>query len=217
MFFRFLFTKTFFLSKFFSVTFMYENIFVTSFGVYLHEFFIFTISTPKGTKQKNNEETNFLNDLSLAGASKNLFLNFLGPLWNIAIRCRMIFYLHKMKTGRLVFLKLWQLNPLVGPDGGSSKGQNNLIRKIVQLSRSALNDSYLRPHIRLYHTIVPWRWCCDDETDCCWGSGVLIWIEVCMLSFCWFKPIEDPPIAGLMPLLMHGTPMSGVGSSGGVT
>lgn len=82
-----------------------------------------------------------------------------------------------------------------------------------------LRFTNLRPHIKLYHTIVPCRWCWDGETDGEGGSGVLIWIDVCMLSFCWlrFRPIDDPPIAGLIPLLMHGTPMVGVGSSGGVT
>lgn len=41
-------------------------------------------------------------------------------------------------------------------------------------------------------------------------------MDVCIKSFCWFKPMDDPP-AGLTPLLMHGTPITGVGSSGGVT
>lgn len=41
----------------------------------------------------------------------------------------------------------------------------------------------LRPHIKLYHTIVPCRWCWDGVTNCDWGSGVFIWMDVCNDSF----------------------------------
>ena len=84
----------------------------------------------------------------------------------------------------------------------------------MQKDNSKLKITNLRPHIRLYQTIVPCRWCCDGETFWDWGSGVLIWIDVCIWS-CW--TMEDPPSAGLIPgLLRQGTPI-GVGSSGGVT
>lgn len=77
--------------------------------------------------------------------------------------------------------------------------------------------SYLRPHIRLYHTIVPCRWCEDCGICCCCGSGAFIWIDVCIgVSDCWLMPIEElPKVDGFMP--PHGTPTIGVGSSGGVT
>lgn len=136
---------------------------------------------------------------------------------------QVLFYLQKMDTRRLLMVRwLWRLNPLVGPDGGSSKKRMRCVKEIVQLVAN-LSVTYLRPHIKLYHTIVPCRWCWDEEMGCCccWGSGLFIWMEV--WSF-WLRPIEDPLIedplmAGFIPLPIpiHGRPIIGVGSSGGVT
>lgn len=120
------------------------------------------------------------------------------------------FYLHEMMSGWRL-----QLNPFIWPNRGSSTSKSREWLEIVQLRR--VIDTNLRPHIKLYHTIVPCRWCWDGETDWGGGSGEFIWMDVCIWSFCWFSPIDDPPSAGLIPLLMHGTPMIGVGSSGGVT
>lgn len=66
-------------------------------------------------------------------------------------------YLHKMHTRRLLTVRLWRLNPLVTSDGGTSRERKQwLVRESVQLI-VALSDSYLLPHIKLYHTIVPCR------------------------------------------------------------
>lgn len=97
-----------------------------------------------------------------------------------------------------------------------------------------------RPHIRLYHTIVPCK-CCGDDTwdDCCPNescacsdplapdevlgpgprSAVLIASEEPPPSM---PPVEEPAPDGLMPPPppppnIQGTPNMGVGSSGGVT
>lgn len=74
----------------------------------------------------------------------------------------------------------------------------------------------LRPHIRLYHTIVPCR-CCGDGACCgrC-SSDCGIWIED-MLSIELKPKFEPPKPDGIIPLLMQGTPSTGKGSSGGVT
>jgi hypothetical protein len=79
----------------------------------------------------------------------------------------------------------------------------------------------LRPHIRLYHTIVPCKRCGVDgsprsrisRSGCIWML-VDDWVK----SLHRLRPSEEPPRPdGLMPPLMHGTPKQGKGSSGGVT
>lgn len=86
----------------------------------------------------------------------------------------------------------------------------------------------LRPHIRLYHTIVPCKCCGDDveridcwlSSDCCCCScdiDPIPWLPSVV-----FSPSDDPPkLDGFMPPPelppMHGTPNTGNGSSGGVT
>lgn len=79
----------------------------------------------------------------------------------------------------------------------------------------------LRPHIKLYHTIVPCR-CCGDGADCCCRSSCCGTCsgdgdDRCVSNV--LKPNAEPPkLDGFMPpLLIHGTPKTGSGSSGGVT
>lgn len=74
----------------------------------------------------------------------------------------------------------------------------------------------LRPHIRLYHTIVPCK-CCGDGADGCGRSSCGICSGDDMLSIELIPKLDPPNADGLIPPLTHGTPNIGNGSSGGVT
>lgn len=78
----------------------------------------------------------------------------------------------------------------------------------------------LRPHIRLYHTIVPCR-CCGDGADGIGRSSCGTCNGDDMLSMDDIPRLEPQNPDGFMPPpappLMHGTPSTGSGSSGGVT
>lgn len=65
-------------------------------------------------------------------------------------------YLHVIGI-RLVVVRWWRLNPLVGSNRGASTKRIGLenCATIGRLKRQLFTN--LRPHIKLYHTIVPWR------------------------------------------------------------
>lgn len=72
----------------------------------------------------------------------------------------------------------------------------------------------------MYHTIVPCTWWWGDGLAGDDGSGDDICIDVWAESWLWltFKPPNDEPNdVGFILLLLKGTPITGVASSGGVT